>query len=197
MPRGTKRRAKARPATGGNPDAGATTSRAGRAKPKAVTPDAVVAGFQLNELERLIQLVQTTGIGELELNAGGRSVRISATPANGGAMHAVVASPAPSASAAAPVAPAVAEAPSPAPASSQKAVVSPMVGTFYRSPAPDADPFVEVGDVVEVGQTVCIIEAMKLMNEIEAETKGRVARILVENAQPVEFGQKLFLIDPL
>ena len=112
-------------------------------------------------------------------------------------MHAVVASHAPSASAAAPVAPAVAEAPSPAPASSQKAVVSPMVGTFYRSPAPDADPFVEVGDVVEVGQTVCIIEAMKLMNEIEAETKGRVAQILVENTQPVEFGQKLFLIDPL
>jgi acetyl-CoA carboxylase biotin carboxyl carrier protein len=77
------------------------------------------------------------------------------------------------------------------------AITSPMVGTFYRSPAPDADPFVEVGDVVEVGQTVCIIEAMKLMNEIEAETKGRVVKILVENAQPVEFGQRLFLLEPL
>ena len=75
-------------------------------------------------------------------------------------------------------------------------VVSPMVGTFYRSPAPDADPYLEVGNQVEVGQTVCIIEAMKLMNEIESEVRGRVARILVENGQPVEFGQTLFLIDP-
>ena len=71
-----------------------------------------------------------------------------------------------------------------------------MVGTFYRAPAPDADPFVEVGDLVEVGQTVCIIEAMKLMNEIESDFRGRVVKILVENAQPVEFGQKLFLIEP-
>jgi len=71
-----------------------------------------------------------------------------------------------------------------------------MVGTFYRAPAPDADPYVEVGDMVEVGQTVCIIEAMKLMNEIESEFRGRVVKILAENAQPVEFGQKLFLIEP-
>ena len=76
------------------------------------------------------------------------------------------------------------------------AIASPMVGTFYRAPAPDADPYVEVGDRVEVGQTVCIVEAMKLMNEIEAETRGRVVKILVENAQPVEFGQKLFLVQP-
>ena len=71
-----------------------------------------------------------------------------------------------------------------------------MVGTFYRSPAPDAEPYLEVGKQVEVGQTVCIIEAMKLMNEIESEVRGRVTRILVENGQPVEFGQTLFLIDP-
>ena len=71
-----------------------------------------------------------------------------------------------------------------------------MVGTFYRAPAPDADPYVESGDMVEVGQTVCIVEAMKLMNEIESEHRGRVVKILVENAQPVEFGQKLFLIEP-
>ncbi|HKQ57669.1 MAG TPA: acetyl-CoA carboxylase biotin carboxyl carrier protein, partial [Candidatus Eisenbacteria bacterium] len=76
------------------------------------------------------------------------------------------------------------------------AVTSPMVGTFYRAPAPDADPYIEVGDTVEVGQTVCIVEAMKLMNEIESEVKGRVVKILVENAQPVEYGQKLFLIEP-
>jgi acetyl-CoA carboxylase biotin carboxyl carrier protein len=100
--------------------------------------------------------------------------------------------------AAAPAAPASAGT-TPAPAANDhlKAITSPMVGTFYRSPAPDADPFLEVGDSVEAGQTVCIIEAMKLMNEIEAEFKGRVVQILVENAQPVEFGQKLFLVEPV
>jgi acetyl-CoA carboxylase biotin carboxyl carrier protein len=77
------------------------------------------------------------------------------------------------------------------------AITSPMVGTFYRAPAPDADPYVEAGDSVEVGQTVCIVEAMKLMNEIESEVRGRIVQILVENAQPVEFGQKLFLIEPV
>jgi acetyl-CoA carboxylase biotin carboxyl carrier protein len=89
-------------------------------------------------------------------------------------------------------------APSPAGAGAtgnQVAITSPMVGTFYRAPAPDADPYVEVGDQVTVGQTVCIVEAMKLMNEIESEVKGRVVKILVENAQPVEYGQKLFLVE--
>jgi len=155
-----------------------------------------VAGFELSELRRLIRLVQRTGIGELELNSGGRSVRISATPADGGGWG-VAAPPAPLETKAAVLAPAAPVAPAAETSPQRKAVTSPMVGTFYRAPAPDADPFVEVGDVVEVGQTVCIIEAMKLMNEIEAEAKGRVAQILVENAQPVEFGQKLFLIDPL
>ena len=77
------------------------------------------------------------------------------------------------------------------------AITAPVVGTFYAAPAPDADPFVEVGTVVELGQTVCIVEAMKIMNEIEAEKRGRVVRILVQNAQPVEYGQKLFLLEPL
>jgi acetyl-CoA carboxylase biotin carboxyl carrier protein len=77
------------------------------------------------------------------------------------------------------------------------AITSPMVGTFYRAPAPDADPYVEVGDMVQVGQTVCIVEAMKLMNEIESEVRGRIIQILVENAQAVEFGQTLFLVDPV
>jgi len=142
-------------------------------------------GFELAELRQLIRLVQHTGIGELEVTAGGRTVRISA--------HAGAA-PAPAVTAA------VTATPTPAVAAVGTehlvAIVSPMVGTFYRAPAPDADPYVETGDVVEVGQTVCIIEAMKLMNEIESEVKGRVARILVENAQPVEYGQKLFLIEP-
>jgi acetyl-CoA carboxylase biotin carboxyl carrier protein len=156
-----------------------------------------VAGFELRELNRLIRLVQRTGIGELELTSAGRSVRISAN-ATGGTWVAPAHAPAPPPAHAAPAATAAAPATDSAPAATnRKAIVSPMVGTFYRSPAPDADPFVEKGDVVEVGQTVCIVEAMKLMNEIEAESKGRVVEILVENAQPVEFGQKLFLVEPL
>ena len=194
MARTTERRRAARPAAAGAP---AKSPRV--AKPAtpggAPTPGVAVAGFELDELRRLIRLVQRTGIGELELCSNGRSVRISATPAGGATWAAGAAAP-PAARSAAPAPAPPQEAP-PEPASRLKEVVSPMVGTFYRSPAPDADPFVEVGDVVEVGQTVCIIEAMKLMNEIEAETKGRIVQVLVENAQPVEFGQKLFLVEPI
>ena len=153
-------------------------------------------GFELAELRRLIRLVQRTGIGEIELSNGGRTVRIAAQG-----------TAAPSSSSPVGAAPAAAQAPgatpgaaapsgSPAGTGNQLAITSPMVGTFYRAPAPDADPYIEVGDTVEVGQTVCIVEAMKLMNEIESEVRGRVAKILVENAQPVEFGQKLFLVEP-
>ncbi len=169
------------------------------AKPSNGAPAAsAVAGFEFAELRQLIKLVQRTGIGEIEIESGGRSVRISANAGSGGTWVAAApaAAPAGGARAAAPAAAAPA-APAAEPDSNHKAVTSPMVGTFYRSPAPDADPFVEVGDIVEVGQTVCIIEAMKLMNEIEAEVKGRVAQILIDNAQPVEFGQKLFLIEPI
>lgn len=177
------------------PTPAATTPEANPAK----APAASVAGFELGELRALIKLVQRTGIGEIELESNGRSVRISAQGAGGTWVAAPAAAPLPAASAAAASAAAPAAAPTApaAPASNHKAVTSPMVGTFYRSPAPDADPFVEVGDLVEVGQTVCIIEAMKLMNEIEAEVKGRVVQILLDNAQPVEFGQKLFLIEPV
>jgi len=180
----------------GHPAAAEAGSAPAAGAAKRPAPDVAVAGFELHDLKRLIRLVQRTGIGELELNSGGRSVRISAAPSNGAwVAPAPAAGPRPAALAAAPATPA--PAPPAEPASNLKPITSPMVGTFYRSPAPDADPFVEVGDVVAVGQTVCIIEAMKLMNEIEAETKGRVAQVLVENAQPVEFGQKLFLIEPL
>jgi oxaloacetate decarboxylase alpha subunit len=180
----------------------------GRTKPAAAAAPATaagraanvsVAGFSLRELNRLIRLVQRTGIGELELNAAGRSVRISANSAAPGAgspmpglAHATAGAAPPAAAPAK-----AATAPAKEPAADHKPIVSPMVGTFYRAPAPDADPFVDRGDVVEAGQTVCIIEAMKLMNEIQAECRGRVVEILVENAQPVEFGQKLFLLEPL
>ena len=152
--------------------------------------------MDLAEIRKLIQLVKRTGIGELEVSEGGRTVRIAARPeASPNTAHAPVNS-APPARAAEPSPAAPAAAVPAAPEQRYVKVVSPMVGTFYRAPAPDADSYVELGDVVDVGQTVCIIEAMKLMNEIESEVRGKVARIAVENGQPVEYGQTLFLIDP-
>lgn len=160
---------------------------------------APAGGFELRELRQLIRLVQRTGIGELEIASGGRSVRISAvSSATVTAPFAVP--PAVRTAEPSPSAPAAAASPGGAatvPPGNLKAITSPMVGTFYRAPAPDADPFIEPGDLVEPGQSVCVIEAMKLMNEIEAEFKGRVVQVLVENAQPVEFGQQLFLIEPV
>ncbi|HET7225327.1 MAG TPA: acetyl-CoA carboxylase biotin carboxyl carrier protein [Candidatus Eisenbacteria bacterium] len=156
--------------------------------------DAMLGESGVSELRRLIRLVQRTGIGELEIRSEGRTVRIAASSGHAPAPAPVHAAPAPNPAAAA-TAPAPAAAP-PARTEQHAEIVSPMVGTFYRAPAPDADPYVEVGDVVEVGQTVCIIEAMKLMNEIESEVRGRVVKILIDNAQPVEYGQKLFLIEP-
>jgi acetyl-CoA carboxylase biotin carboxyl carrier protein len=171
--------------------------KAAREAPEAapVSNHAKPGGFALDELKQLIRLVQRTGIGELEVSSGGRTVRIAALPTGVSATvaPAVRETPAP---AAAPAPTPAAPRETPAEESRLPAVTSPMVGTFYRAPAPEADPYVEVGSPVDVGQTVCIIEAMKLMNEIESEVKGRIAKILVENAQPVEYGQKLFLIEP-
>jgi acetyl-CoA carboxylase biotin carboxyl carrier protein len=153
--------------------------------------------LDIDEIRKLIQLVKRTGIGELEVTEGGRTVRISAGhPAFMPTAPAVV--PAPPAATPAPApTPAAPPAAAPAPAEDRLVkLVSPMVGTFYRAPAPDADPYVEVGDRIDAGQIVCIVEAMKLMNEIESEVRGRVAKIAVENGQPVEYGQVLFLIDP-
>jgi acetyl-CoA carboxylase biotin carboxyl carrier protein len=173
---------------------------------KALKPDpagtdnvggAMLGAGGLAEIRQLIRLVQRTGIGELEVNSGDRTVRIAAQahlPVNVGYSPAVAVSAAAAEKSAAAAAGTATAAPQGT--ESHAAITSPMVGTFYRAPAPDADPYVEVGDMVEVGQTVCIIEAMKLMNEIESELRGRVVKILVENAQPVEFGQKLLLIEP-
>jgi acetyl-CoA carboxylase biotin carboxyl carrier protein len=149
--------------------------------------------MDLRKLKKLIDLVQESGIAELEITEGEEKVKI----VRGGVVTVVPAAPAQPASAqAAPAAAAVPGAPAAeAPAGQEGHVVkSPMVGTFYRSPSPDAKVFVEVGHAVKEGDTICIIEAMKLMNEIEADASGVIKAILVENGQPVEYGQPLFIL---
>ena len=150
--------------------------------------------MDLRKLKKLIDLVQESGIAELEITEGEEKVKI----VKGGAASVA----APAAVMMAPVAhqtsaaPASASAPAEAePAAPEGHVVkAPMVGTFYRSPSPDAKAFVEVGQAIKEGDTICIIEAMKLMNEIEADASGTVKAILVENGQPVEYGQPLFIL---
>ncbi len=159
--------------------------------------------MDIKEIRSLIKMIMETDISEFELENSDEKVRIKR-----GSHQEVVhyqtlqQTPLP---AALPLQPAVAVAPeteaapaavaAPA-AETGKSVTSPMVGTFYRAPAPDAPPYVEVGQVVEKGQVLCIIEAMKLMNEIEAEYRGTILKICKENAQPVEFGDVLFVIEP-
>lgn len=150
--------------------------------------------MDLRKLKTLIDLVQQSGIAELEITEGEEKVRISRFGAAGAQTVApqpvvvpLAAMPA-AESAEAPAASAVPAEPE------GHTVKSPMVGTFYRSSAPGAKPFVEVGQTVKTGETVCIIEAMKLLNEIEADSDGVIKAILVENGQPVEYGQPLFII---
>jgi acetyl-CoA carboxylase biotin carboxyl carrier protein len=152
--------------------------------------------LDLNELKSLIRILEESGLSELEIEEDGRRVRLQKPVAQ------------------APYAPAaLAAGATPSPASTQSAepaaetsedetgglatLDAPMVGTFYAAPSPDAEPFVKVGDRVEEGQTVCIVEAMKLMNEVGAKFSGVIEKILVENAQPVEFGQPLFAVRPV
>jgi len=150
--------------------------------------------MDLRKLKKLIDLVQESGIAELEITEGEEKVKI----VKGGA---VSVTPGPAVPAAAPAAETRPAAPAtPAPAAEADAgqegrvIKAPMVGTFYRSASPDAKPFVEVGQTVKEGETVCIIEAMKLMNEIESDAAGAIKAILVENGQPVEYGQPLFIL---
>lgn len=154
--------------------------------------------MDLRKLKKLIDLVQESGISELEITEGEEKVKIVkggrgvpevvATLPSG----ATAAAPAPAVGGTAPASPAAAEA---APQAEGHILKSPMVGTFYRSPSPGAKPFVEVGDAVKAGQTVCIIEAMKLLNEIECDRDGVVKAIMVENGQPVEYGEPLLAIE--
>lgn len=151
--------------------------------------------MDLRKLKKLIDLVEESGISELELTEGEEKVRISRAMAPGVApVTQYVAAPAPAAVAAAPASAAAAPAAAPAEALDGKVVKSPMVGTFYRASSPDAKAFVDVGSSVNTGDTLCIIEAMKLLNEIESEFSGTIKKIFVENGQPVEYGEPLFLI---
>ena len=153
--------------------------------------------MDLRKLKKLIDLVEESGIAEIEVTEGEEKVRITRSVA-APAMQTVYAPAAPvQAAVAAPAssaAPAAAES-APAVRDLSNAQKSPMVGTFYRAASPSAPVFVEVGQTVTAGDTLCIIEAMKLMNEIEAEKSGVVKEILVENGQPVEFGEPLFIIE--
>ncbi|WP_277061313.1 acetyl-CoA carboxylase biotin carboxyl carrier protein [Rivihabitans pingtungensis] len=152
--------------------------------------------MDLRKLKKLIDLVEESGIAELEVTEGEEKVRITRVQAGAAmaypAMTQVALPQAAMAPAAAPAAAAPAEAAKP---SAQNAVKSPMVGTFYRSATPGGKPFAEIGQSVSVGDTLCIIEAMKLMNEIESDRAGVIKAILVENGEPVEFGEPLFVIE--
>ena len=155
--------------------------------------------MDLRKLKKLIDLVEESGIAELEITEGEEKVKIVRS-GSGGREVVVLSPPAQGASPPA-VQAAVAVAPIPAPVPEEKAPVpeghivkAPMVGTFYRSGSPGAKPFVEVGDAVKAGQPICIIEAMKLMNEIEADKDGVIKAIMVENGQPVEYGEPLMMI---
>jgi acetyl-CoA carboxylase biotin carboxyl carrier protein len=180
----------------------------GSKKPPAGS-DISVPGVDLGQLERLLSFMSEHGLEEFEYAHGDLRIRLkkaipqpSAAPvlalpmAQAAAPQVIVAQASPNAAQTAPQAsPAPAQA-APTPAADEHIIKSPIVGTFYAGPSPDAGPFVRAGDHVEAGQTVCIIEAMKLMNEIEADIAGEVARVLVENGQPVEYGEPLFALRP-
>jgi acetyl-CoA carboxylase biotin carboxyl carrier protein len=158
--------------------------------------------MDIRKVKKLIELLEESGVSEIEIKEGEESVRISRHPT--GVVHAYAAPPAYAAVPAAPGAAAspatgvagAAAAPAPSPAPSPDSIVTaPMVGTFYAAPAPGARPFVEIGSEVKPGDVLCIIEAMKMMNQIECDKAGRVVSVLVKNGDPVEFGQTLFIIE--
>lgn len=161
--------------------------------------------MNLSEIRRLVKLVEASGIDELEIEEEGTRIRVVKNSTSPDSVQHVVAVPGTQpypVQQSAPVTPQVeSQAQSALPVTetvsdTSVAIDSPMVGTFYRAPSPEAPAYVQVGDQVKIGQVLCIIEAMKLMNEIEAEVSGKISKIHVENAQAVEFGQPLFSIEP-
>jgi acetyl-CoA carboxylase biotin carboxyl carrier protein len=159
--------------------------------------------MDIRKVKKLIELLDESGIAEIEITEGEESVRISrhpSTPAPPAYAAPVAAAPAeaPPAPAASPAAASAPDAPPPAAAEPDEeghAVTAPMVGTFYSAPSPGSPPFVQVGDRISEGDTLCIVEAMKMMNQIEAEISGVIKSIRVQNGEPVEYGQILFVID--
>jgi acetyl-CoA carboxylase biotin carboxyl carrier protein len=150
--------------------------------------------MDIRKVKKLIELLEESGIAEIEIKEGEEAVRISRMPTGAYATHA----PAPV------MMPAIAHAPAPIaapievaakPRANEHVVTAPMVGTFYAAPTPGAKAFVDIGDEVKVGQVLCIIEAMKMMNQIEADKGGKVTSIMAQNGDPVEFGQPLFVIE--
>jgi acetyl-CoA carboxylase biotin carboxyl carrier protein len=153
--------------------------------------------MDIRKIKKLIELLEESGLAEIEITEGEESVRIARVTQGTQIVHQVASAapaPIPPAPAAAPAAPTAAAATAPA-ARDENLVTAPMVGTFYASPAPGAKSFVEVGQEVRVGQVLCIIEAMKMMNQIESERAGKVVAVLAKNGEPVEFGQPLFAIE--
>ena len=162
--------------------------------------------MDLTLIKKLVKLLSESDVDEIEIEEEGKKIRVAKHAQRGGAVQMaapaqwVAEAPRPAAVQAAPVAaPAAAPDPAAAPAAPVAAnihqIKSPIVGTFYRQPAPDAAPFVQVGSTIQPGNVLCIIEAMKLMNEIEADVAGKIVRILVENGQPVEYDQVLFEVE--
>jgi acetyl-CoA carboxylase biotin carboxyl carrier protein len=151
--------------------------------------------MDIRKVKKLIELIETSDVAEIEIKEGEESVRISraSSAAPAPIVYQAAPPPAPKPASAEP-APAAEPAAAPEPAARGKAILSPMVGTFYRAPSPSSPPFVEIGQSVEAGDVVCIVEAMKMMNQIEAEHSGVVEAILVEDGEPVEFDQPLIRV---
>jgi len=152
--------------------------------------------MDIRKVKKLIELLEESGIAELEIKEGEESVRISRMPSGAAATQTLYAAPPmpPAVAAVVAAAPAAAAQPAAPPPSVDHLVQAPMVGTYYSAPAPGAKAFVQIGDEVKVGQVLCIIEAMKMMNQIESDRAGKVTSVLVQNGDPVEFGQPLFAI---
>lgn len=159
--------------------------------------------MDIRKIKKLIELLEESGIAEIEIKEGEEAVRISRLPTGPIASQlpataAIPVTTAPAAGAATPPSPGASQAPeaaAPRPKPNEHVVTAPMVGTFYASPSPGAKPFVDIGSEVNIGDTLCIIEAMKMMNQIESDKAGRVTAVLAKNGEPVEFGQPLFIIE--
>jgi acetyl-CoA carboxylase biotin carboxyl carrier protein len=155
--------------------------------------------MDIRKIKKLIELLEESGIAEIEIKEGEEALRISRMPAAGVPVTQVMHAAAPAAGVAARMpevpAAALADAGAAKPKPGEHVITAPMVGTFYAAPSPGAKPFVEIGDEIKVGQVLCVIEAMKMMNQIEADKAGRIASIMARNGDPVEFGQPLFVIE--